>query len=116
MRPGSGEGSFSFFIFTVSITLLLYPHFCLPSVTYLGNPSQRDLVLEKVVRRNAQLFNLLGQKPMRPLLGVVAVFVRLPDRAPCDLLGELFKRLELLVQWRVLAGGLQAIGEDIPRS
>lgn len=51
---------------------------------------------------------------MRPLLRVTTVLLGLPDRPTRDLLGELLEGADMVVQRGMLAGGLEAIGEDIP--
>lgn len=49
---------------------------------------------------------------MRPPLRVVAVVLSPPHRRAGNLLWELRRRRELGVDWVVLAGGLEAVGEE----
>ena len=53
---------------------------------------------------------------MSPFLGVIPVLLCLPDRTPCDLLRVLVEGQDVVIQRGMLAGGLQAIREDVPRS
>jgi hypothetical protein len=80
---------------------------------YLGDPRQRDLVLEKVVGSGAQLLNLVPREPMRPLLRGIAILLGLPDGRTGDVLGELVKGTQFVVERGVLAGGFEAVGEDV---
>lgn len=49
---------------------------------------------------------------MRPFLGMVAVLGCCPDGRAGDFLGEALEGLEVLVERRVLARCLEAVGED----
>lgn len=85
------------------------------SRAYLGDTSQRNLSLEKVISRRAELLNLLSVESMCPLLGLSTVLLSLPHSPPCNFLRELLEFPNVVIQRGVLAGGLQTIGEDIPR-
>lgn len=49
---------------------------------------------------------------MRPSLGIVLVVIRIPYGCASDLVGEVFVRTELVVQWRMLARGLDTIRKN----
>lgn len=80
---------------------------------YLGNSGQRNLVVQEVIAGDAQLLDLLRGKSMGPALGGVAVVIRMPDGGTLDLLGELLKGNEVVIEGGMLAGGLEPIGEDV---
>lgn len=50
---------------------------------------------------------------MGPTLGGVAIVLGIPDGGTLDLLGELLKGHEMVVEGSMLAGGLEPIGEDV---
>lgn len=52
---------------------------------------------------------------MRPLLRMLAEILRLPDRRPRNLLGELLKGPEVVIKGGMLPGGLETVGEGIER-
>lgn len=81
--------------------------------THLGNAGQRGLGREEVVRCRAELLDLLRREDVCPFLRVLAIVLGLPDRRAGDLAREGVEGDDVVVEWRVLAGCLQAIGEDI---
>lgn len=81
--------------------------------THLGDTSEGNVRGDKLVGRLAQFFDLLLSEAMSPPLGVVLVVLSLPDRGTGDLLGEVLEGTQLVVQRGMLAGGLQAVGEDV---
>jgi hypothetical protein len=83
------------------------------AVTHLGNAGQRGLGCEEGISSGVQLLHLLRSEGVCPLLGMVAVVLGLPYRRAGDLTGELVEGTDLLVERWVLAGSLQAIGEDV---
>lgn len=82
---------------------------------YLANPRQRDLVLKESVRGRAELGDLLVRKPMSPFLRMLPVVLGLPKSRARDLLGEFVEGVDMVGERGVLAGGFQAVGEDVHR-
>lgn len=58
------------------------------------------------------LCNLIIGEPMRPSLWIVDVVMGIPYGGPSDFMREMLERTELVVQRRMLAGGLDAIRKD----
>lgn len=44
----------------------------------------------------------------------MAIVIGFPDSRTGDLLRELLEGEDVIIEWCMLAGGLQAVGEDIP--
>lgn len=60
-----------------------------------------------------QLGDLIVTEGMGPALWVVLVVLGLPHSRPYDFLGEILVRMEKIIEGRVLARGLDPIGEDV---
>jgi hypothetical protein len=78
----------------------------------LGNASQRSLVCKKLVGGSAQLSDLFVVEYMNPSFRVIGVVLGLPDSLSLDLLREVGVVSDQVIQRRVLATGLDAVGED----
>lgn len=84
-------------------------------VSYFGYGSQGDARSNKGISSSAHLGAFLLSETMGPFLRIVLVVLSLPDCWAGDFLGEFGERSDLVVERGLLAGGLQAIGEDIQR-
>lgn len=84
-------------------------------ISYLGYGSQGDARSNKGIGSSAHLGAFLLSETMGPFFGIVLVVLSLPDCWAGDFLGEVREWSDLVVERGLLAGGLQAIGEDIER-